>query len=83
MSERVINVLTDPTEQLARRLAERVYIELGCASVPLLQRALATALRGERPSREPQEVREATCACPDPQPINLEVTGCGTCDRPL
>lgn len=43
-----INCKTDTTEQLAQRLAARVYIDLGCSSVPLLRRAIAKALRAEK-----------------------------------
>ena len=31
----VIDLKNDPTEQLAQRIAERVYVALGCASVGL------------------------------------------------
>jgi hypothetical protein len=42
----------DPVEQLARRVAERVYVALGCASVPLLQRVIADALRDDKIRKE-------------------------------
>jgi hypothetical protein len=47
MSE-VIDLKNDPTEKLAQRIAERVYVALGCASVPLLKRAIADALRDDK-----------------------------------
>jgi hypothetical protein len=45
---KVIDLKNDPTEQLAQRIAERVYVALGCASVPRLQRAIADALRDDK-----------------------------------
>jgi hypothetical protein len=44
---KIRNLKDDPVEQLARRLAESVYVTFGCASVPLLQRVIADALRRE------------------------------------
>jgi hypothetical protein len=44
----VIDLKNDPTEKLAQRIAERVYVALGCASVPLLKRAIADALRDDK-----------------------------------
>lgn len=45
---KVRDLKNDPTEQLAHFLAERVYVVLGCASVPRLQRVITDALRDER-----------------------------------
>lgn len=48
----VIDLKNDPTEQLAQRIAERVYVALGCASVPRLQRVIADALRGDKAQQD-------------------------------
>jgi hypothetical protein len=47
---KVRDLKNDPTELLAQRVAERVYVLLGCASVPYLQRVIADALRDPRVS---------------------------------
>lgn len=44
---KVRDLKNDPIEQMAQRLAESIYVAFGCASVPLLQRAIADALRRE------------------------------------
>jgi len=50
---KVRDLKNDPNERLAQYIAERVYVALGCASVPLLKRATADALRdGKAPSAQ-------------------------------
>lgn len=45
---RVRDLKNDPDERLAERIAARVYVRLGCASVPVLKRAIADALREDK-----------------------------------
>lgn len=72
----VTNCKTDPTEQLAQSLAKRVYIDLGCSSVPLLQRSIAKALREEK-ARQPRRVKCMQCETVSQKDTGVKCPACG------